>query len=403
MDNFILTKHYTEPSNTYNLVSVVLFKLSVEYKSFEKYLNGLQLFVDNFETHFPNFYLRIYYDDSIATSNIEVTDTDISNRFIDIIGDTSERKFIQLVHFQHPWFLSMTDSKHIGLFGTIVRLLPFFNSDNTNIVLSAEVDISENFFTLYKNMYVDFQLSDAKLLFMTRQCYHLRPRYIDVSRYLKIHFVPYIGTMWIRGKLPVDLLNDFLHCIHQEKLSGECQYIGVFVENQHKNTSRGTVNSEQPLIERMLHFGIDEVFAANLIAYVVKNKIPYMIDLLPHLAFVLDDLYDNSNGVINKPEHTDLIKRIMQNKYDSKKSPIENYNIMKKSLLFNYTFKPKNKHDRFIIRNTIRELMLLLKNTAYKKLGFDEYNFMCIRHSYDIFSVVVLLCDGYECKIIKKY
>ena len=400
MNEFILTKYYTEPTEKYNLISTVIFKLKNSYKSFNHYLDGLELLLDDFQKHFPDFYLRLYYDDSI--SDLSVSESmEITDRFTEIITKHKDNKFIQLVHYEHPWFVS--NKIHIGLFGTIVRLLPFFNEDNTNIVLSAEIDITNNFFILYKNMYTDFKLANAKILFMTRQCYHLRPRYTAVSKHLKINYMPYIGTMWISGKLPKYIINDFLNCIHKNKLDESCSYLKIFVDNLDKNTSRGKIDSNKPLIEKILHFGIDEIFAANIIAYLITNKIPYMIDLLPALTFVLDDTYGDTDDIINEKIHSDFIKQILKQHYDTNKSVRENFNQMKKSLLFNYTFRPKNKYDKFIIRNTIKELMMLLKNSQYKKMGFDEDNFQCIRHSYDIFRVVVLLCDGYDCKIIKKY
>lgn len=404
MNDFIITKYYTEPTEKYNLISTVIFKLKNSYKSFNHYLNGLEFMIDNFQTHFPGFYLRLYYDDSIVDPIISES-SEITDRFTEIITKHNNNKCLQLAHYKHPQFLN--NSRHIGLFGTIVRLLPFFNSDNTNIVLSAEIDIRDTFFTLYKNMYTDFNLANAKILFMTRQCYHLRPRYADVTKHLNVKFMPYIGTMWIRGKLPEFLLNDFLNCIYNSdniNLDAEpCTYLSIFVKNIEKNTSRGTIDQSKPLIEKLLHFGIDEIFAANIIAYLMKNNIPYMIDLLPSLTFVLDDTYGETDEIINQQVHIDLIRRIMQNHYDNNKTVRENYNIMKRSLLFNYTFKPKNKFDKFIIRNTMRELMMLLKNDQYKKLGFDSDNFQCIRHSYDIFRVVVLLCDNNKCETIKKY
>jgi hypothetical protein len=59
------TKSYIEPKNKYNIVSVVVFRLKDNYKSSMQYYNGLKILIEKFPKLLKNFYLRIYYDDSI--------------------------------------------------------------------------------------------------------------------------------------------------------------------------------------------------------------------------------------------------------------------------------------------------------------------------------------------------
>ena len=68
MENIKLTKFYEEPKQKYKLISVVLFRLETSYKDSNKYYNGLNLLINNFQKYFPNFYLRIYYDTSVINN-----------------------------------------------------------------------------------------------------------------------------------------------------------------------------------------------------------------------------------------------------------------------------------------------------------------------------------------------
>ena len=316
---------------------------------------------------------------------------------VDLIEMAKKKDFIQLVHFEHPWF-KKDKLQHVGLFGTIVRLLPFFDDSNTNLVLSVEADAYQNILVGYSEMYKLFADRTEKVFFITRECYYIRPRYKNSTKFLKNNHVPLLGTFWVRGKLPEHLYNDFLNCIHKIKLTDECEYLGVFV----KTRSELDNNTNDPE-KYITSYGVDELFATKIVKYLIDNKIDYMIDLLPDLSNTFDQAYHNNEELINSNIHKNLIKRIMNDQYNNKMSVQDNYKNMRKYLCFSYTFKPKNKSEKKIIKNTVTELLKLLRNDEYKKYGFDIENLFCLKKSYDIFHAVVLNCQGYECKLIKKY
>ena len=65
MDKLIVKKYYDEPKNKINIISASVFKLENSYKNSMRYYKGFKLLVENFRKYFPDFYLRIYFDDSI--------------------------------------------------------------------------------------------------------------------------------------------------------------------------------------------------------------------------------------------------------------------------------------------------------------------------------------------------
>ena len=139
MNKSNFTKFYTEPKEKYNIVSTVIFRLKNNYKPFIEYYNGLKFLVDNLPSILPDFYLRLYYDDTISIPNStnEKVNEEIKTLWMPYFEQLKQLKYVQLCKYNHKL--------NEGLFGTLVRFYPLFDyTDNANIeiVIISDVDIS---------------------------------------------------------------------------------------------------------------------------------------------------------------------------------------------------------------------------------------------------------------------
>jgi hypothetical protein len=145
MSNF--KKYFKEPKEDYILMSTVLF-VPESYKKWQisktsssdiknykhnKYTKNLletsKLLLTNY---YPsNFYLRIYYDDSIFL------DKKITS-YPSILKKLKHHPKIQLVKFKFPKF--MYKGRHLNLFGTIIRFHALFEDNNAKIVYFRDLD-----------------------------------------------------------------------------------------------------------------------------------------------------------------------------------------------------------------------------------------------------------------------
>ena len=116
MDKFELTRYYEEPKEKYNIISVSIFQMSQGYKGIKKYTEGLDNLIDKYDLFLPNFYLRIYYDETIDNVNWDY-----------VLNKARKHKFCQLIKFSHPWFKS--EKGHYGVFGTLARSIPIFEEN----------------------------------------------------------------------------------------------------------------------------------------------------------------------------------------------------------------------------------------------------------------------------------
>ena len=140
MDKFCsLKKYYKEPDKPYNLISTCFFLADNYYKDpIQKYFNGLKITIENFYLHFDkSYYFRIYFDNSLLE---KIHKNKIVNDSIDkikqLIDSYKKQERLQLVEYNCKDYKK--DKFHFGLFGTIVRFHPLFEtgSKTKNIILS---------------------------------------------------------------------------------------------------------------------------------------------------------------------------------------------------------------------------------------------------------------------------
>lgn len=161
------TKYYEEPKEKYNIISLSLFynpqyirqyhktTKNIAYERQRLFIYNLLINIYNLECGFfgKKLYIRIFYDDSVY--KFKYKGSYIWKEFIDSYKNHPK---IQFVNYKCPDFLG-NDNFHLNLFGTLMRLYPFFEeNDNINMVISADID---NFYTNdYLNELIKFDESD---------------------------------------------------------------------------------------------------------------------------------------------------------------------------------------------------------------------------------------------------
>jgi len=151
-------KYFKEPTKKYNCFSVCLFykdkylKTTKNFKIFNATEFKINIFYNNLlaidkylndGTYPDNFYLRLYYDDSIYKIDKYV-------KIIDILKKNSK---VQLIKYDcNKLKLNKT---HINLFGAIIRFYTIFDNESKNMQYSIMADadniFTSNFFEIFNN------------------------------------------------------------------------------------------------------------------------------------------------------------------------------------------------------------------------------------------------------------
>jgi len=148
-------RYYKEPNEKYVCMSLSLFildkyiKRTKNNKPIDVLSQKIDLFFKNMviklkhllNNVYPNnYYMRIYYDDSVYTN-------DKIKKLFDVIKDY---KKIQLIKFNCPKY-KKNNINHIGLFGTVMRFHALFDNDSPNMEMCVFIDAD----TIYTKKYIE--------------------------------------------------------------------------------------------------------------------------------------------------------------------------------------------------------------------------------------------------------
>lgn len=222
----LLKKNSYDINKNKNIYSTGLFKIDKPYKSFNKYLKGLDNWINYLEKNSPkdNYVLRIFIDESIFEDK-------------GIMRKLNSCKYIEPVLFNCPNFKSKNNKKyHLGLFGTLTRFFPAFDFENndTKNIISVDIDFGDlkmdfEIIEILKKNKKKFKNSLAGLIELKRY-FDKRSNYPHLNAFL------YFGKK-LNKKYIIDYLN------------------GTKIKNRTtKFLSRNIKNYE---------YGVDEIFLNN--------------------------------------------------------------------------------------------------------------------------------------------
>ena len=124
------TYNYKITNKKFNIICISLFKMKNSYREFKIYTDGILEIFKHYKKYFPDFILRIYFDDSVVDNKEFI-------KLYNILNKNNQ----QLIHFDCPKF-KLDKKYHRGIFGMMIRFLPYFyfknNDTNISLVLDAE-------------------------------------------------------------------------------------------------------------------------------------------------------------------------------------------------------------------------------------------------------------------------
>ena len=317
MEHFVFDKQYTTPNKRYNILSVCVFQMKQPYKKVDTYIQGLKYTAETLPKTLPNFYLRVYYDNSVLSNP----------KWKNVLTHIQKNPKVQLVKFEHPWFVD-NDGYHQGTFGTLVRLYPLFSKDETNldIVLIGDVDFNNGMFSYWKNIYKVFKKSKSQVHMYERRCNHLVERVIRIVKHLNLPFSPYLNSFWSKIRFPYELLDNFLQCLHSLHGKDVCKEIDMFVNE----TDYTKVKKANQMEKQKVMYGIDEICLLMMLNFIITNKIPYSYHTFPDLLIPFREAYIENPNLVNTEEHKHIIQEIMKEYYALLYKKLNNYSNIPK-------------------------------------------------------------------------
>jgi hypothetical protein len=251
-----------------NLLSVSIFKMKGPYRSFDKYLNYLKKLIDTYHVQIKNsnFDMRIYFDYSCKNEIKQLIE-----------------KYKQIEFYEYNYKPLRIGEFHNGTFGSIIRLLPIFDKNDTmyEYIWINDIDVLELDFSLLK----DFKINNQKFntIIYTFFCYN-RP-WTNSNYSLSFPLITNI-------KLDMNILLNFLNDLVNNKYKNVIDKILLYRNDRYKYDN----NIKFP-------YGMDEYFINNIIYNdLTKNKAyinyNYEITRLLRKIKFLNIIKDNRNNEI---------------------------------------------------------------------------------------------------------
>lgn len=380
--NLKLEKYYEEPKNKYNLVSVTIFRLYKNYKSMSEYYDKFNVFLQVFKKYLPDFYLRVYIDDSIIIKpGIEIIDKEIDEVWSQLIKNLKSLDFVQLVKYKHLNFLDREYPQcHRGAFGTMIRFLPMFDykvNNNLNKIIIMDIDMNPKKFNLYIKSLNYLEKNNLKFLFRTSYCSYTLIRY-DVEELLNTWLRVMAGTMILHNyRFSKEILNKFFGCIyHNNYTISKCKYIKKFkkYDESKRNINKKLINDE------VFKFGIDELLTSYLLNDLISNNVKFgylstkNMDLPLFVHANINNFYENENDNDKK-----LIEVILGKYYDNSKTVKENYKFLDNKLgIANYNYDKADNLSKYIYDNYTKMFISFKNNNYQNDYGFTKEEIKCV-------------------------
>jgi hypothetical protein len=305
-----------EPNKDSIIFSCSLFKLNDMYRDITVYVDGLRALIDyidklNRKTDL-DIYLFLYYDNSV----------DNDSKFVKIKNYCAILPFIRLCKYECPSFIK--NSLHLGVFGTFVRFLPFFEEKyKQNLKHIVDIDLSES----EKNYYFKYAL--PKVVKSSNKCIVFQKIGYEwkYANQYKNKFIDgtCIANIFLKNMcLPIHLLTNFI-----EKLRDNNSKLRKTVENMLQKREEQQITKGDVLknidINRyknpghLFIYGVDELFVnVYVLNYIIKIiKEIGIIYIGDNLKYYVNDMID-----WKKTPRKDAIlflKAMLHNKYNGDK------------------------------------------------------------------------------------
>jgi len=374
-DNY---EEYKEIINKkYNVISVSVFRLENNYKNEFVYTNGLELLLNKFEKYFPDFYLRVYYDNSVLDYDTPNKKDMTLKIWEPLFNKLRKNKKVQLVKYEMKQF-KKDKIHHHGLIGTLVRLYPLFDIDinkNINDVFISDIDVNIKELERYSKNYHKVNNNNFNFFYETFNCYDLQERFKIMRKHFEMKFPILAGTIISKMKFPIEILNKFFHCVLNFNIDEECEYYKTFDNFIYQGNGGIKVKNSNEKYK----YGIDEIFTLLMKKYLYKYKIKHLIFIRDNsLTKPLYDLYKKyEKNDITEKQFKNILLYLLGNNFDKQKSLKDNYDIIDKVI---YEGISHNELNERVILNRAKQLINDIVNNKLDKkdYGFDDFEIDCI-------------------------
>ena len=359
-DLLTLKYNYKISEKKYNTINISLFKMKNSYREFKIYTDGILEIFKHYKKYFPDFILRIYFDDSV-----------IDNKdFIKLYNILDNNKQ-QLIHYNCQKF-KLDKKYHRGIFGMMIRFLPYFdfknNDTNISLVLDAEpysLKKIKNFleyFSIYINKFI---YSDAKFFRHFKIC--------DRSPWAPIHENFILGYMNAsKYKFPLDLLTNFLN----NKIYN--------IKNEYPKVYNESINYKKNN-DNIFFYGVDEFFLSVILKlYLDDKKIKYMTYKTCYVNIhfyytLLEIIFKNYLNNNNKTKY-DKITQIINKKTFKK---FKDFNSILEYIGKKYDYNRKT--DKHKVYKILRNIIIKIHETninLFNLLNINNYECLFLTDKY---------------------
>ena len=366
-------KEFDEPSHDYNIISCTLFRMKEGYKNELKYYDGLKLFIENYQNFLPDFYFRLYYDDSVLDYETSTKIENTKKYWQPLFDKMKLNKKIQLIKYEMKDF-KIDKLHHNGVIGTMTRFFPLLddkNNDKIKCVSITDIDINMYILKMVKLNLDKMNKGKVDFFYLTRNCYELQERFQILTKYFNINFAILAGTIISKLKFPLIMLDKFFHCILNIE-DADCEYYKTF----HNRQIPSWYNKTDNILE--IRYGIDETFTLLLKKYLYKNRIKHMISFDSDVAktfFIMLTNYQEKK--ISEIQFKNSMIPILLDMYDNNKTLEENYKKIDDIVFFK---KKINNVNKIVLFERLLHLVNKIKNNEIDNndYGFTEDQKYCI-------------------------
>ena len=363
-------KEFEESQQNYNIISCTVFRMKEGYKNELKYYDGLKIFVENFDKFLPNFYFRLYYDDSVLDFETPEKIENTKKYWKPLFDKMRLNKKIQLIKYEMKDF-KIDKLHHNGVIGTMTRFFPMFDdTDNQKIkcVFISDIDITMYVLKMLQLNYEKMQKGKVDFFYVSRNCYELQERFQILTKTFNIKFPILAGTIISNIKFPLKLLDDFFKCVLNIE-DDKCKYYKIFNTKLNNNNNNNNNNKD-------IKYGIDELFTLILKDYLYKNKIKHMIsfdsDVAKPFYIMLTKYKDN---IITELQFKNFIKYILSDMYKENKTLEDNFKIIDDIV---YYQKKINNVDKKVLYYRFLDLVKNIDNKNISEYGISDEQIDCI-------------------------
>lgn len=357
------------------LFSAVVFKMKDSYKDFSIYTDGIMEQIKFFDTSDIDMTYRLYFDESVE---------DDENWNL-LVKEFKKRKFTELYKYSYA---PLKDGKfHDGVFGTLVRFLPLFDSKkNRDWQIYSSIDIDVGPTNTMENLVMvnkEFRKRKQDFLVKIPLC-HDTFVFWNYPRHLKNKKNNiYVIASGFSSKITFDI--KYLYKFIEDITNKESEY-KFYLENIVPKFTNG-YNKDNLFI-----YGMDEYFLTNFVLPDLEKRktsvLIYWWWVIYSKAYKI--IKENNNNFQDlDPEHEKrwrkLLKKVLGKYYSENKSLNGNYNFLKFRGLC-----PFNYFSQIMCRNFSREVNYIFKNNKQKLYGIPDDLRKCFRYNkvntYEVFN-----------------